>query len=581
VSSPTGATIPGTLSLVPGTQADDAVATFIVPFNFSIYDTPVNAGTSLTVSTNGNLQFVSSGGSTTLTNQPLPAPGVIPFQANAAIVFAYWDDLDLRGVENGVYTGVTGSAPDRSFIVRWRGAVFATTATVEFAAIFREGSNAFCLVYPASPGGTSATVGVQAATTGTRFTQFSFNQALVPAGTVIAAQLPGGGALPLDCPISLSPSVAYVPPPGDAVDFTGVTTIGTTGTGTIVATPSGGIGTGADATTTINGCTLGGANPGSFAGAAGINLSFAGNTTTAQNISLTCTSQQAAQTATLTCDETRGSAAAVQRQWPLSCPAGTPVAPNIAYNPTTGTTVNFTGVTTIGTTGNAAIVATPSGGIGTGAGATTTINGCTLGGANPGSFAGAAGVNLSFAGNTTTAQNINLTCTSQQAAQAATLTCSETRGSAAAVQRQWPLSCPAGALLPLTSAPIAGATITFPTLFPNSPSSSTVTFTNPNPVPVMLNCSIPGPSVFSVNPATVNVAAGGSTSATVTLQAPAAGTYSGTLTCAITGGQSFTFNLTGQVLVATAIPSNDIRGLLLLALLVLMIGLPALSRQHR
>jgi hypothetical protein len=247
------------------------------------------------------------------------------------------------------------------------------------------------------------------------------------------------GAAP---PVGAAPTIAYNPTTGSTVGFTGVTTIGTTGNGTIAATPSGGFGTGAAATTRINTCALGGANAASFAIPAPINLSFVGSTTTPANLGLTCTSQATAQSATLTCNETRGSDAPVLRSWTLNCPGGATVAPTVAYNPTTGSTVGFTGVTTTGTTGNGTIAATPSGGIGTGVAATTTINTCVLGGANAASFAIPAPINLSFVGSTTTPANIGLTCTSQATAQSATLTCNETRGSDTPVLRSWTLNCP-------------------------------------------------------------------------------------------------------------------------------------------
>ncbi|MBK8285188.1 MAG: hypothetical protein IPK97_10065 [Ahniella sp.] len=95
------------------------------------------------------------------------------------------------------------------------------------------------------------------------------------------------------------------------------------------------------------------------------------------------------------------------------------------------------------------IIATPSAVVG------RDLNGCTLGGANPGSFAGAAAIDLIFIGSTMAPQNLSLTCASQPTAQSATLTCNETSGTAAAVSRQWSLSCPSGPLLPPPCRPTA------------------------------------------------------------------------------------------------------------------------------
>jgi subtilisin-like proprotein convertase family protein len=381
------------------------------------------------------------------------------------------------------------------------------------------------------------------------------------------------------CTCNNPPTIAYNPVTGADVAFTGVTTIGTIGNGSITATPSGGLGSGAAATTTINTCTLGGANPGAFAGAAAVNLSFVGNVTTPQNIALTCTSLQTVQTATLTCNETRGSDPAVQRQWPLTCPAGTPIAPTIAYNPTTGTNVAFTGVTTIGTTGNASIAATPSGGIGTGAGATTTVNGCTFGGANPGAFGGAAAVNLSFVGTDTTPQNLPLTCTAGAAAQTATLTCNESRGGAAPQQRQWPLSCPAGSLLQLTSTPAIGATVNLNGAPAGPVPTSTITVANPNPIAVSMTCTAPA-FPFTVTPLNISIPAGGSAPVTVGLGPVGPGNYTGSLSCSIAGSpQVLTYSLAGTI--SAALPVPAIGPWSLAALMLTLMGFAGLALRRQ
>ena len=124
------------------------------------------------------------------------------------------------------------------------------------------------------------------------------------------------------CAPNTPPNVAYAPAVGSTVAMSGVTIPGSTGTGTITATPSGGSGIGSAATTTINGCALTGANAASFSGAASINLTFVGDTTAAQTFSVSCTSGDADRTATLTCTETKGLGSGVGRSWPLRCPAG-------------------------------------------------------------------------------------------------------------------------------------------------------------------------------------------------------------------------------------------------------------------
>lgn len=193
----TGGTITSTGTWVPGTRADDAVASITVPagFDFSVMNTPVAGGSTLRVSTNGNIQFVSSGGTEAWGNTPLPAfgsgggEGVFP--TDAPTLFAYWEDLDLRAATAGVFTELTGTAPDRVFKVEWRGRIVGGGPAVNFAVLFHENSNLFDLVYRNAAGadGSSATIGWQADDHGTDFTAFSINRDTIDPGTTLASSV--------------------------------------------------------------------------------------------------------------------------------------------------------------------------------------------------------------------------------------------------------------------------------------------------------------------------------------------------------------------------------------------------------
>jgi hypothetical protein len=192
----TGGTITTTGTLLAGSRADDAVASLTVPadFNFSIMNTPIAGGSTLRVSTNGNIQFVSSGGTEAWGNTPLPAfgsgggQGVFP--VDAPTLFAYWEDLDLRG-SGGVFTEVTGTAPNRVLKVEWRGKIANGGPAVDFAVLFRENSNLFDIVYKnaASADGSSATIGWQAGDHGTDFTAFSINRSTVTSGMTLTSSI--------------------------------------------------------------------------------------------------------------------------------------------------------------------------------------------------------------------------------------------------------------------------------------------------------------------------------------------------------------------------------------------------------
>ncbi len=192
-----GAVIPPDGSLVPGSSADDALVDVTIPFATAIYDQPVASGTVVRVSTNGNVQFVPTGGATAFSNTALPAGA---FGATVPVLMPFWDDLDLRTTDGGIYTQTIGTAPNRQFVIEWRGKQFSeagSTQTVNFAVILNEGTaGAFEYRYvqtgtaAAIANGASATVGVQKANSGTDFTQSSFNQPVVTPGRVLPATLP-------------------------------------------------------------------------------------------------------------------------------------------------------------------------------------------------------------------------------------------------------------------------------------------------------------------------------------------------------------------------------------------------------
>ena len=138
-------------------------------------------------------------------------------------------------------------------------------------------------------------------------------------------------------PVAASaPVFAYTPAAGAAVNFTGGTTIGSIGTGSIaVAIGTPGVGTGAAATTTTT-CT---APTAPFAGfGQSVTAEGAAATTTGGPLSGTCTLGAAQVVQTLTCSEMQGSTP-VARTFELTCPAGTAVP--LTSTPISGSTVTL------------------------------------------------------------------------------------------------------------------------------------------------------------------------------------------------------------------------------------------------
>jgi uncharacterized repeat protein (TIGR01451 family) len=185
-ATPAAASIPAGGVLLGG-AGDDVIVTTTTPFAFVVYGTTVPAGTTISISSNGNIQFVAAGGSTAFTNIALPAASL----PNAPSVAPYWDDLILTTAGGGIYANTVGTAPNRRYVIEWRGRRIgdgSATQNMNFATIFEEGADAFEFHYVQTgvgidANGASATVGVQQGNLGSSlFTQHSLNQAVITAG---------------------------------------------------------------------------------------------------------------------------------------------------------------------------------------------------------------------------------------------------------------------------------------------------------------------------------------------------------------------------------------------------------------
>lgn len=183
------AAAPGT-TLVAGSQDDDVILPVTLPpgFAFEIYGTPL---TQLRADTNGILGFNAASGASNAGNGPLPA-GIF----STPSLVAHWDDLDGSPgatTGGGIYTAESGIAPNRIFDIAWRMTRYranavVTAPTIIFTVRLYETTNLMEVVYTNVSGdasgsnGSSATIGVQAASSGTQFTQFSNNTASLAAG---------------------------------------------------------------------------------------------------------------------------------------------------------------------------------------------------------------------------------------------------------------------------------------------------------------------------------------------------------------------------------------------------------------
>src|SRR4029077_8859614 len=157
-----GSIVPGTTDT--GNHGDDKVTTIALPFTYSLYDQSFN---SINLSSNGNAQFTTS--DATFTNVcPLP------WLTHNYTIYPYWDDqrtdnLGWAGCATypgglcGVYSSVSGTAPNRIFNIEWRAVYFANTALqANHELRLYEGQSRFDVIYgTVGNGNTSATAGVQ------------------------------------------------------------------------------------------------------------------------------------------------------------------------------------------------------------------------------------------------------------------------------------------------------------------------------------------------------------------------------------------------------------------------------------
>jgi hypothetical protein len=132
-----------------------------LPFPLRLYDQTFS---DIAISTNGTIQLGVRPhlGTASFANDCLPSPTM-----TAPALAVLWDDLFFNpadsefGFPQGVFISTTGTAPFRRFVVSWQGLAVITGDPVLAQAVFDEGSPSVMFVY-GSPGGGSATVGVQA-----------------------------------------------------------------------------------------------------------------------------------------------------------------------------------------------------------------------------------------------------------------------------------------------------------------------------------------------------------------------------------------------------------------------------------
>src|SRR5262249_3205310 len=142
-------------------------------------------------------------------------------------IFPYWDDLYLVNSGFGIFTSISGTAPNRIFNIEWRAQYFPGSGSAGFELRLYEGQLRFDVIYgTVTNGNTSATAGVQR--DNTFFTQYFCNGTGQPAT--------GGQSyiyVPAPC---ASPTPSASPSPSATATPTATATHTPTATATATAT---------------------------------------------------------------------------------------------------------------------------------------------------------------------------------------------------------------------------------------------------------------------------------------------------------------------------------------------------------
>ncbi len=161
-STSTGSLLQGT-TLLAGSQCAHCIVPIAFPFPFTFYG---QAYTSANIASYGNLQFLTA--STSFNSCPPGYPQLGP------AILPYWDDtidmaqsqicLSLAQRPCGIYTSVSGTAPNRQFHIEWLGRRSGSnTYIINFELRLYETTGVFDFVYGAirPPGAQNSSIGIQ------------------------------------------------------------------------------------------------------------------------------------------------------------------------------------------------------------------------------------------------------------------------------------------------------------------------------------------------------------------------------------------------------------------------------------
>ena len=186
-----------------GNHCDDCATAVALPFPVSVYGQTFN---SVNVASNGSLDLIGNQAPFTHGCQVLPntlwTMAILPYQDDLRTDNISFTGCNVfPGATCGVFTSVTGTAPNRQFNIEWRAVHFAdTTTSVNFEVVLNESQTSFDVIYGAtSDSGLDETSGVQASSTGPA-TTFSCGTATLTSGLKVTYNCSGGGQSPTPTP---------------------------------------------------------------------------------------------------------------------------------------------------------------------------------------------------------------------------------------------------------------------------------------------------------------------------------------------------------------------------------------------
>jgi len=176
------AIVPGTVDT--GNHCDECATLVNLPFSYQLYDQTYST---VEVTANGTMNFVYSG-NTGGVNFCLPYSGL------GYAIIPHWDDMLTSEAGDGIFTSISGAAPNRIFNIEWRACSWGSEGcgdkTYNFEVRLYEGQQRFDIVYgQLSDNGQSATVGVQK-DTGQRYTQYECNTGGLSQGLQLTFTIP-------------------------------------------------------------------------------------------------------------------------------------------------------------------------------------------------------------------------------------------------------------------------------------------------------------------------------------------------------------------------------------------------------